>query len=544
MHKPFIKLLSFFFSLLQWLFIVVVALVFFDVLSDGVEPKDAFSKPYYFLLAVSFLLPVSAYVGIKSVINAWWSIRKEKNKFEDRREDDLKKSYVDDVKEKLKAQQLEEALRIDAQKYGAGSHHTVRFSVILKSVVYDNGQLPSLGDLRALTYAAESARAPIWKLRIVISVMLIIGILGTLAGVHVAIVDGDPNRVEWQSVLMSKLQPALIPSSFAVFCTILLIILRGFYRQRVDEYIGRLDRHTVSFYFPAFRPPEKSPIELQRINDSIESFGNHVADMARIITGMENVPEQLENCSREVDAVGETLRDWRVSLVDNSQTPVIYEQILTSAAAETQDAAVFGAALTTHLDKARSSMSQSTALLINEQNQPVQWIVASSPYTEQVNIIKDYVEQTPENPLSLRMEVENQQEKVETIKNRLHALVAMTPSIETSLGACVEQAERSAEASQTTAGLYVNVKNATQTNLSSYEKYRARLDGIYTESGNKIDAKINELVQSIESLKKIRADINKRSHDYEHEAVIYWYEILYAVVVLVLLLVNIILIFN
>ena len=525
------------------LLILVIATILvrsvFTELTGGVSLDECFRQPVlssaHYLLLVCLLMLSSVYIGFVSVLKAWLNILRESKKFEDRRKNDLSQQHWRDLKLAANIRQIEDALQADANLYGIDAHHTVRFRVILKSVCHEQGQLPSLSDLRALTYAAESARNPVWKLRVAISVMLIVGILGTLVGVHAAIEAGHFS--------MEKLQPALLPSSFAVFFTIILIVLRGLYKRAVDEYIGRLDRHTVSFYFPFFRPAEKSSEQLQEITDAIASFSDSVAGMSGSIDGMSKMPLMLEKYGKTVRETGEVLQKWSETLTKDSYAPALYDRLLEGSMHEIQEARGLRERLLQDVDKVRSTMEKSTSLLINEQNQPVQWIVASSPYTEQVNVVKDYVESTPENPLSSRMGIENRWSVVGRIYDKLQLVLDMGKEIDSSLESCVQQAGCSAQKSVETVGLYTAVKDETEQNMSLYLSYRGNLDSMYTKTEDGIRNKITELDGRLSKLKDILVSLRKRNKDYNSEAVLYWYEALFVFVVLSLLSVNIWLMF-
>ncbi len=102
--------------------------------------------------------------------------------------------------------------------------------------------LPSAGDLREITLQTELSRTAPASLNTLVHILLVLGICGTLLGVHLALGKGYVHNIG-----MGDLKPALLPSMCAVIGTVVLIILRAIYAARVDRYLVRLDEWTRDF---------------------------------------------------------------------------------------------------------------------------------------------------------------------------------------------------------------------------------------------------------------------------------------------------------
>lgn len=99
-----------------------------------------------------------------------------------------------------------------------------------------------LQDARELTLQSELSRPCSAAMNTIVAFLLILGILGTLAGVHQVIQDGIQD--------IGRLEPALRPSQWAVGGTCLLLLLRGIYLLCVNRYVTRLDSVSMTSIHP------------------------------------------------------------------------------------------------------------------------------------------------------------------------------------------------------------------------------------------------------------------------------------------------------
>ena len=239
------------------------------------------------------------FLGLLAVHQAWAGIRAESHAFEKNREQELDKALIERLVKKdypsaphLRAcdsfftGMLDSAL--PTKHHGVRWHHRERLNAILKAAFPDGkpaAYFPSLSNLSLLTQTAEQSRRSVWILNTITSTLLIVGILGTLYGVHEALPESAEQRID-----MVQVKAALLPSALAVACTIMLIVLRAFYRHTVNRHMGRLDRHTLRIYFPLFRQDE---ISEQRF----KQLANEVAELNSCLATIDESVGRLETSS-------------------------------------------------------------------------------------------------------------------------------------------------------------------------------------------------------------------------------------------------------
>lgn len=523
------KFLRFCIYLLQ-LMIAVVLLDFVCREMTGEESlisilRKPVGDPTHSLMVVCLLLLLSLFIGFSAVWKAWRTISKESAKFEQRREYDLKSENWSDIKDDANTVTLVVALAKYAHKYGGGdSHHYVRFKLILESVCHPGGRLPSLGDLRALTYAAEAARRPVWMLRVVVSILLIIGILGTLVGVHAAI-DGN-------NFSMEKLPTALIPSSFAVTFTVLLIICRGVYRKKVDEYIGRLDRHTVSFYFPFFRPAEESSVQLHEITETLASFSGSVKGMAECIDGLHDIHKQLNAYGEVVNKAHMKLNTWQRDLpLPDAEA---YARVVDSLCSGYKKTLDLRDRLLNQIKFLAKNFNYATSRLSPEDFE--RFANDSTPFSETVETTHQHVVQIPYYGDAAQHTLKARWTKADIIDKKLSDVVAMGGYIAGSLSVCVKQAESSAGHAVKTAKMYAEMMAGTKQNLSDFVEYRTKLDGVFADACKKLKAQITSLeTNCVKKIQKNLDNLKDRESKMAKEPTAYWYEIAFMVLAFALL---------
>ncbi len=126
-------------------------------------------------------------------------------------------------------------------------------------------KLPAMQDLHEITLQSELSRLSSSGMTTIISFLLILGILGTLTGVHDVL---NPDKevysdfVERSSGMELKdLATALTPSALAVLGTVLLMICRAWYLRRLDAYLGYLDAVTLNVILPSLVSEESKKEE-------------------------------------------------------------------------------------------------------------------------------------------------------------------------------------------------------------------------------------------------------------------------------------------
>ena len=179
-------------------------------------------------------------------------------------------------------------------------HHVDRLQIILRIVQQDETEvtMPALDDLRTQSYSVEKALWHNWVLRIVISVLLITGILGTLVGVH-ASMEGA-GRVN-----IMLLPQAFLPSLVAVVASIVLILAQAWYRYLFDSYLGRVDCHTLRYYFPWFRPDVLNAQSLKQFESSYGQLSEALKRLGHDIARADIIPEEMNKVANVIRTMQE-----------------------------------------------------------------------------------------------------------------------------------------------------------------------------------------------------------------------------------------------
>lgn len=168
-------------------------------------------------------------------------------------------------------------------RVGEGYHLLLRLSTIADSISRtDAREIPSLGDLHTLTLQDETSRLSSTALRTITSFMLILGIAGTLLGVHDVLSHPD----EQGGFSLAKLPPALMPSMLAVSCTVLLMWLRGYYMAILDRYLEKLDLFTMTEIVPKLQP-------MSNVGISVESFMVQLKRLGILLQAVEASADSL-----------------------------------------------------------------------------------------------------------------------------------------------------------------------------------------------------------------------------------------------------------
>ncbi len=135
-------------------------------------------------------------------------------------------------------------------------------------------KIPPLIDLHNLTEQKEHSYLSTWFLTIIPPAVLIVGIAGTLWGIHHAL-----GKEVGQ--LVSSLPEALRPGMWAVAATILLFIFRGLYQREWSKFTNDFDLFTIKKLVPFFsrKPPSKLSTLKERLADINHVYQNLVSSL-------------------------------------------------------------------------------------------------------------------------------------------------------------------------------------------------------------------------------------------------------------------------
>lgn len=192
----------------------------------------------------------------------------------------------------------------DEKRTMGESHLLVRIKAIQEAVKVGAADkqiaLPSLEDLHQLTLQEEMSKSYSFGMNTIISTLLILGILGTLTGVH-GVISGSNSyggSADGMQMDINHLQAALCPSILAVLGTIILMLLRGLiYRRKVEQFISQLDELTVYRLFPYFRHAGRDD-EIGDYNDKLgeidQKLGKSVEDAKAVKEQAEKLRDKME----------------------------------------------------------------------------------------------------------------------------------------------------------------------------------------------------------------------------------------------------------
>lgn len=183
----------------------------------------------------------------------------------------------------------------------------MRVYSLYRALVDDNGarQLPQLHDLRELAMQDEMSRIPVATLRTIISFLLIVGIFGTLYGVHSVIDQWGGNIL---AIEVKDLTPALKPSMFAVSFTVLLMWLRGVYSYFLQSYLLKLDQMTMEKLLPRLQPESQTQGSHRTIDANIKSFADNIEEIAKQLSSLKNTLSKLKDKVAPYRAASKSLK--------------------------------------------------------------------------------------------------------------------------------------------------------------------------------------------------------------------------------------------
>lgn len=212
----------------------------------------------------------------------------------------------------------------------------MRVYSLYRALVDDNGarQLPQLHDLRELAMQDEMSRFSVATLRTIISFLLIVGIFGTLYGVHSVIGKWGYNL---SAIEVKDLTPALEPSMLAVISTVLLMWLRGGYFYLLQSYLLKLDQMTMEKLLPRLQPESQTQGSHRTIDDNIERFADNIKKIAEQLSSLKNTLSKLKDKVAPYRAASESLKQVIEQAKENASELKRYQLAQNNALKQTED---------------------------------------------------------------------------------------------------------------------------------------------------------------------------------------------------------------
>lgn len=171
------------------------------------------------------------------------------------------------------------------------SYVSDRLYAILASVSEENMVRisPPLEDLHELTQQREEAGICVSIFSAVIPSVLVMGICGTLFGVHELLptLNGDGS--------IRLLAQTLEPGVWAVATTIILLLVRGLlYNRRRSAFISELDDFTIKTLLPFFKPLDILEADTRKSMHHIRHVVQNVLELDKTQTQFESYKQQLD----------------------------------------------------------------------------------------------------------------------------------------------------------------------------------------------------------------------------------------------------------
>lgn len=161
------------------------------------------------------------------------------------------------------------------------SYASDRLYALLCSVSTENlvRKTPPLADLTELTMQRERGGTATATLRTLAPTILVLGILGTLLGVHERVgVLGN-----MQSGGVEYLADALIPGALAVLVTVVLMIWRELgYNRNLAKFCSEFDEYTLKELVPFFRPLSQQAADIQKLVSSMKNAASAIVCLGQL----------------------------------------------------------------------------------------------------------------------------------------------------------------------------------------------------------------------------------------------------------------------
>lgn len=180
----------------------------------------------------------------------------------------------------------------------------------LKRQFRDRAQaLPALDALRThTTEIAEGGKASAF-LSVTASSLLILGIGGTLYGVHASLANQVDENIH---LLLHAFKPGVC----AVFSTVILSLLSGLRNKLLLQVLTKLDRYTLDTLIPCLQPNSALELTSGELASPISTFSNHIRSLRHSGEELQNQAESLHQLSQE----HQLQRKDFTSLLDTAET--------------------------------------------------------------------------------------------------------------------------------------------------------------------------------------------------------------------------------
>ena len=474
-----------------------------------------------------FVLICFAFWGGLSFLRAWTGLNREIAEFEKNRDRELNTEIKDLLKRSPHLRARDSFFRELLEKEFSADcndtrwHHQARLKMIVDSAFPEeeeqkSGYMPTLDELHALTLLAEHNRHPVRVLNTITSIFLIMGILGTLYGVHESLPFVAAERIELKDVA-----DALLPSAFAVICTIILIILRSLYRHKVNLLLGRLDRHTLRFYFPLFRLDELNEQTIKELDNGVTELGLSFKGIAGSIQLMEEIPAKIEGTGRQLEAVAGKLDSVSRSLIREKsflkEKETIEERLNNLADNFKCQSERLKSAVVSLTEKLLSVRE----LLVEGTGKYRRYCLQMADTPQHLTNIHDTVSRMQGVSCQRMLELQNEVAGVKGLLERIHRDGQSIGEIQKEV---VSQASQAKEVLQGVQEQSESLKDKIDKNGTDYKSYQEYLLTQYSDMGEKLNKHTVEIEKFNQGLMEMEDNLKKQIQEYEKSSSRYWWE--------------------
>lgn len=406
------------------------------------------------------------------------------------------RSYLDELRSDKK----------EHARIGQGKLLQLRLETISDAISSEGVKvMPSLHDLHSLSMQDEMSRfSSVW-LRTITSFLLIMGIFGTLAGVHKVMSSGADTQITF-------LRAALEPSMYAVFFTVLLMWVRGGYIAKLDSYLERLDLFTVTEIIPTMQPVTKVQNTAHDLSQHFEQLQKKVAELETLNTKMQtlqtNLNKFLENMSKntaDVSALRVQIEGVRKSLSEAQTTAAERRDALSKLVQNGQSQNEKINMGVTEMSQYVKSVKQRCKEVESQYNNLVTNLVTISGEVQQsrevvtdLSFKSEKLEAMGKCAASYEGDLSSVSGQLDQVLQTADRMRGLSDEIKASQNLVVDSSDTAQQILQETQNLVNQIKSINAPFSDSVESGRSSLHAVRVELDNKI-----------EKIKEISADIRK-----------------------------------
>ena len=341
---------------------------------------------------------------------------------------------------------------------------------------------PQLQDLHRMTLQEiQSRKAPTW-LRICASVLLIIGILGTLAGVHSCI--GDQSGATSQ---LSALGSALKPSMFAVLGTIILYTLQSLYLMHLERFICYLDRLTMTKFLPDLQPASSFTQTMTKVAEQVDQFGKLIGGFDSI----EKTAKEMQSTTAKFTEIAKGYEERSTLIKSNLDLIATTGKSITEAYNK----------LNTELDQTSENINKLAIQLGTAITREKETEEAAKEFAEMLNLLQSHITTVE----STAQQVVTTQKQLQSLTEGAITLVPMQQSLDTLAENC-QQLQSQIEQTRTD----------TQRVGTELSAGVSRLQGAFQNLENEIHKNTDDvqaMAANATEFKQYAEDMKKRMHN-------------------------------